>query len=108
MRAAIAELGTVCVATCGAQVSKRRAAQFATGVPVVRAVEVLAIVTGPWLFDVQAAVVLELSRVRVSQVASAGRLPVYQGPSGPRYYRSDQLRTVANAQRSRRFGIVIN
>lgn len=66
--------------------------------------EVLAIVADPWLTGRQAAEVLGVSHVRVSQLAGEDRIPAFVAPSGRRYYRLEQLRTVANARRARREG----
>lgn len=61
----------------------------------------------PWLTGLQAAEVLGVSHVRVTQLANAGRIPVQVSPSGRRWYRQAQLETVANARRARREGFSI-
>lgn len=64
--------------------------------------EAEAIAADPWLSGTEAAVVLGVSRVRVAQLAKADRIPFYEGPSGRRYYRTKQLKVVANARDARR------
>lgn len=71
------------------------------GYPSYSLAEVQAILADPWLSGRQASRVLGVSHVRVSQLAKADKIPSYIAPSGRHYYRSEQLRTVANARRAR-------
>lgn len=61
----------------------------------------------PWLSGVQAAEVLSVSHVRVSQLASADKTPFRQGASGRHFYKKAQLEVVANARDARKFGFQI-
>lgn len=55
-------------------------------------------VTNPWLNGQQAAMILGVSRTRVSQLAGAERIPFHRTSSGKRVYRQKQLEVVANAR----------
>jgi predicted XRE-type DNA-binding protein len=56
----------------------------------------------PWLTGIQAAAILQISHVRVSQLAAEDRIPVHFTSSGKRVYRRQQIEVVARARRSRR------
>jgi hypothetical protein len=58
-------------------------------------------IDNPWLNGAQAALVLGVSHARVSQLASAERIPVHFTASGQRIYRMRQLEVVANARAAR-------
>jgi len=66
-----------------------------------------AIADDPWLSGREAAEVLGVSHVRVSQLANANRIPFHEGPTGTRYYRTKQLTVVANARAARRVGLSV-
>jgi hypothetical protein len=63
--------------------------------------EVQALIEDPWLNGVQAAAVLGVSHVRVSQLATADRIPFRLTRSGKRVYRQSQLAVVANARQAK-------
>lgn len=65
--------------------------------------EAVAIADDPWLSGREAALLLGVSHTRVSQLANEDRIPFHEGPTGTRYYRTKQLRVVANARNARRF-----
>jgi DNA-binding transcriptional MerR regulator len=71
-------------------------------------VEVQQLVDDPWLSGVQAAELLGVSHVRVSQLANRDKIPVHLTNSGQRVYRRSQLEVVANARDARKFGLRIN
>lgn len=66
-----------------------------------------AIIADPCLTGREAAQVLGVSHNRVSQLANTDRIPVHVSASGRRYYRLEQLRTVANAREARKRGLAI-
>lgn len=70
--------------------------------------EAEAIADDPWLSGREAAAVVGVSHVRVSQLAYADRIPFYEAPSGTRYYRTKQLSVVPNARDARRDGFAID
>lgn len=61
----------------------------------------------PWLSGVEAADVLGVSHVRVTQLANKDKIPYRVGASGRRYYKRSQLEVVANARDARKFGFQI-
>ena len=63
--------------------------------------EVEAFAADPWLNGVGAAQVLGVTRTRVSQLASADKIPFRFTRSGKRAFRKSQLQVVANARRTR-------
>jgi len=63
--------------------------------------EAEAVAANPWLKGVQAAEILGVGHVRVSQLADAGRIPVHVTKSGRRVYRKAQIAVVANAREVR-------
>lgn len=63
--------------------------------------EVEAVAANPWLTGAQAAEILGVSHVRVSQLADVGRIPVHVTKSGQRVYRKKQIEVVANARVAR-------
>lgn len=63
--------------------------------------EVEAVAANPWLTGVQAAEILGVSHVRISQLADEGRIPVHVTRSGQRVYRKEQLEVVAHARATR-------
>lgn len=71
------------------------------GYPSYSRADVQEFIDNPWLNGVQAAMVLEVSHARVSQLADAEKIPVHVTPSGRRMYRQRQLEVVANARRAR-------
>jgi predicted site-specific integrase-resolvase len=64
--------------------------------------EAQAIADDTWLSGVQAAQILGISHVRVSQLANAEKIPVHLTSSGKRIYRQRQIQVVANARSIRR------
>lgn len=70
--------------------------------------EAEAIAADPWLSGREAASILDVSHVRVSQLANEERIPFHEGPTGTRYYRTRQLKVVANARDARRDRFAIN
>jgi hypothetical protein len=72
--------------------SRREAAQFARD---------------PWLSGVEAAMILGVSHVRVTQLANKDKIPYREGVSGKRFYKRSQLEVVANARDARKFGFQI-
>jgi DNA-binding transcriptional MerR regulator len=62
----------------------------------------------PWLSGVEAAEILGVSHVRVTQLANKDKIPYRKGTSGKRYYKQSQLEVVANARDARKFGFQIN
>lgn len=71
------------------------------GYPSYSRADVQEFLDNPWLNGRQAALLLQVSHVRVSQLASEERIPVRVLPSGTRVYRMKQLEVVANARRVR-------
>lgn len=69
--------------------------------------EAEAIAADPWLSGREAASILGVSHVRVSQLANEDRIPFHVGPTGTRYYRTSQLGVVANARDARRTRLAI-
>jgi hypothetical protein len=63
--------------------------------------EVEAFIADPWLNGVQAAEILGVSHVRVSQLATEEKIPVHVTVSGRPVYPMRQLEVVANARRAR-------
>jgi predicted site-specific integrase-resolvase len=63
--------------------------------------EAEAVAANPWLTGVQAAEILGVSHVRVSQLADAGKIPVHVTRSGQRVYRKEQIEVVAHAREVR-------
>lgn len=63
--------------------------------------EALSLRENPWITGVAAARILGVGHVRVSQLASASKIPVHETPSGERVYRKLQIEVVANARRLR-------
>jgi DNA-binding transcriptional MerR regulator len=61
----------------------------------------------PWLSGVEAAEILGVSHVRVTQLANKDKIPYHEGASGRRYYKRSQLEVVANARDARKFGFRI-
>jgi predicted site-specific integrase-resolvase len=55
----------------------------------------------PWITGVEAAAILGVSHVRVSQLAANGKIPVHLTQSGERVYRRQQIEVVSNARRVR-------
>lgn len=64
--------------------------------------EVQAVADDPWLNGRQAAKMLGVSHVRVSQLANDEKIPVHLTRSGKRVYRTRQLEVVAKARLARR------
>jgi len=65
--------------------------------------EIEAFATNPWISAAEVAEILGVSRARVSQLASAGKIPFHRTRSNKRVYRDQQIRVVKNA-RSQRLG----
>jgi len=63
--------------------------------------EAEAVAANLWLTGVQAAEILGVSHVRVSQLADACKIPVHVTRSGQRVYRKEQIAVVANAREVR-------
>jgi hypothetical protein len=63
--------------------------------------DVQAFIDNPWINGVQAATILGVSHVRVSQLATDEKVPVHHTASGRRVYRLRQLEVVAHARRVR-------
>jgi DNA-binding transcriptional MerR regulator len=60
--------------------------------------DVQAFIDNPWINGVQAAIILGVSHVRVSQLAAAEKVPVHHTATGRRVYRLQQLEVVAHAR----------
>jgi len=73
-----------------------------SGLPSYSRSDVQAFIDNPWINTVQAALVLQVSHARVSQLAAEDKIPVHHTPSGQRMYRLAQLEVVARARRERR------
>ncbi|WP_412838305.1 MerR family transcriptional regulator [Aeromicrobium yanjiei] len=63
--------------------------------------EALVLKANPWITGVEAAAILGVSHVRVSQLAANGKIPVHLTRSGERVYRRLQIEVVSNARRIR-------
>jgi predicted XRE-type DNA-binding protein len=68
------------------------------GYPSYSRVDVQEFIDNPWIDGAQAAILLGVSRTRVSQVAGAEKIPVHRTRGGRRVYRLKQLEVVANAR----------
>ena len=77
------------------------------GLPSCSLADVEQYIVEPWLTGQQAAEVLGVSHNRVSQLANVDRIPYVVSPTGRRWYRQQQLMTVANARAARREGFQI-
>ncbi|NRQ51568.1 hypothetical protein [Aeromicrobium stalagmiti] len=71
------------------------------GLPSYSRADVQEFIDNPWLNGRQAAMILGISHVRVSQLANEERIPVHVTKSGQRVYRHRQIEVVANARAER-------
>jgi hypothetical protein len=74
------------------------------GYPSYSRADVQEFIDNPWLNGAQAALLLGVTRTRVSQLAGAEKIPVHHTTSGRRVYRLRQLEVGANARRAKFHG----